>query len=186
MSIENYYSILGIDKESKVPDIKKAYRTKAKIFHPDLNKSPDAHDKFIEINEAYEFVLNVKLKKIYNGKEYKDSNQTSNERYKDWVNYEKDKARQRATYYSNTKYSEFKKSQIYKTTELLSSISDYMFIALGIIAPVGAIFGLFYNGIFYFQNGEEKINYLAIITAFMISLFGAAIITFFILAKKKS
>ena len=54
------YEILGIPNNSSVDDAKKAYRKLAKEFHPDVNKSPGAEEKFKEISQAYEDVLNPK------------------------------------------------------------------------------------------------------------------------------
>jgi hypothetical protein len=51
---KDYYSILGVDRNSSQADVKKAYFKKAKEFHPDVNKSPGAKEQFAEINEAYE------------------------------------------------------------------------------------------------------------------------------------
>ena len=49
----DYYEVLGISKDASEQEIKKAYRSLAKKYHPDMNKSPDAEEKFKEINEAY-------------------------------------------------------------------------------------------------------------------------------------
>jgi DnaJ-class molecular chaperone len=51
--IKNHYETLGVSPNAEKQTIKKAYRKLALEFHPDKNKSPDAHEKFIEINEAY-------------------------------------------------------------------------------------------------------------------------------------
>lgn len=51
--IKNHYETLGVNPNADKQTIKKAYRKLALEFHPDRNKSPDAHEKFIEINEAY-------------------------------------------------------------------------------------------------------------------------------------
>src|SRR3989344_3843876 len=49
---KDYYKILGIEKNASKEQIKAAYKKLAKQYHPDLNKSPDASEKFKEINEA--------------------------------------------------------------------------------------------------------------------------------------
>ncbi len=51
--MKNYYAILKLQKNASQEEIKKAYWKLAKEWHPDKNPSPNAHEKFIEINEAY-------------------------------------------------------------------------------------------------------------------------------------
>jgi molecular chaperone DnaJ len=53
MSKRDYYEILGVQKNSSDAEIKKAFRTLARKYHPDVNKEPGAEAKFKEINEAY-------------------------------------------------------------------------------------------------------------------------------------
>ena len=50
----DYYEVLGVDKNAAADDLKRAYRNLAKKYHPDLNRSPDAADKFKEIQQAYD------------------------------------------------------------------------------------------------------------------------------------
>lgn len=59
---EDYYKILGVDKNASDDEIKSAYRRLAKKYHPDINKEKDADVKFKEVNEAYS-VLSDKTKK---------------------------------------------------------------------------------------------------------------------------
>ena len=49
---KDHYKILGVSKNATKDEIKAAYKRLAKQYHPDLNKSPDAAEKFKEINEA--------------------------------------------------------------------------------------------------------------------------------------
>lgn len=51
--ILNYYEILGVGSNATKDEIKKAYRQLALKWHPDKNKNANAHEKFIEINQAY-------------------------------------------------------------------------------------------------------------------------------------
>jgi len=50
----DYYDVLGIDKNADDASIKKAYRTKAKKYHPDVSTEENAEAKFKEVQEAYE------------------------------------------------------------------------------------------------------------------------------------
>lgn len=61
----DFYEILGISKNATKDEIKKAYRKMALEWHPDKNKSPDAEEKFKEINEAYEVLSNDQKKSAY-------------------------------------------------------------------------------------------------------------------------
>lgn len=76
MASKNYYEILGVSKDASDEDIKKAYRSLAKKYHPDLNQNdPSAADKLKEVNEAYE-VLSDKTKRS-NYDNYGDPNGAS-------------------------------------------------------------------------------------------------------------
>lgn len=63
--LPNYYDILGLLSTATEKDMLKAYRQKAKLYHPDLNKSFDAHQRFIEVNEAYEVLRDRNKRRLY-------------------------------------------------------------------------------------------------------------------------
>ena len=48
MAKRDYYEVLGVSKDASESEIKSAFRKKAKEFHPDINKSADAPEKFKE------------------------------------------------------------------------------------------------------------------------------------------
>ncbi|MFR2950962.1 MAG: DnaJ domain-containing protein [Collinsella intestinalis] len=53
MNDKDYYAILGVDKDASAKDIQKAFQQKARKLHPDVNKEPDAEERFKEVSEAY-------------------------------------------------------------------------------------------------------------------------------------
>lgn len=52
------YKILGISPGASQEEIKKAYRTLARKYHPDVNREPSAEERFRKINEAYRILMN--------------------------------------------------------------------------------------------------------------------------------
>ncbi len=62
----DYYEVLGIQKGASEDEIKKAYRSLAKKYHPDLNPdNKEAEEKFKEVNEAYEVLSDPSKKERY-------------------------------------------------------------------------------------------------------------------------
>lgn len=66
MAKKDYYSVLGIKKDAKADEIKKAYRRLARKFHPDVNPNDKAaEDKFKEVQEAYDILSDDKKRKVF-------------------------------------------------------------------------------------------------------------------------
>ncbi|MCD6397577.1 MAG: molecular chaperone DnaJ [Spirochaetaceae bacterium] len=66
MAKRDYYEVLGVSKDSREDEIKKAYRKLAIKYHPDKNQGDkSAEEKFKEATEAYEVLSDAKKKQIY-------------------------------------------------------------------------------------------------------------------------
>lgn len=65
MSKRDYYEVLGLSKSATKDEIRKAYRSLSKKYHPDLNKAADAEEKFKEATEAYEILSDESKKANY-------------------------------------------------------------------------------------------------------------------------
>lgn len=65
MASKDYYEILGVSKDSSQDEIKKAFRKKAREVHPDVNKAPDAEEKFKELGQAYEVLMDDDKRAMY-------------------------------------------------------------------------------------------------------------------------
>lgn len=163
-----YYQILGLEPSASLGAIKKAYRSKAKQLHPDINKAADANEQFILLNEAYEYLENVKTGKVYRNKTSrrktttrKSKSQAKTQTYaseEEWQAAQRAKARKRAQAYAKMKFADYQKTEAYKTTNsvdlLIGIIMDLFVVLVGIalvticIINLGWTFGLVASSVF--------------------------------------
>ena len=64
-SKRDYYEVLGVERSVTKEDLKKAYRRKARLYHPDVNNDSGSDERFKEINEAYEVLSNESTRTAY-------------------------------------------------------------------------------------------------------------------------
>ncbi|XP_047942282.1 chaperone protein DnaJ-like isoform X2 [Salvia hispanica] len=64
-SSSDYYSVLSVSKNATLQEIKAAYRSLARKYHPDMNKGPGAEEKFKEIAAAYEVLSDSEKRSVY-------------------------------------------------------------------------------------------------------------------------
>ena len=65
MNKRDYYEVLGVNKNASDAEIKSAFRKLAKKYHPDVNKEPDAAEKFKEAQEAYAVLSDESKRRQY-------------------------------------------------------------------------------------------------------------------------
>ncbi|TAL78766.1 MAG: J domain-containing protein [Bacteroidetes bacterium] len=138
MTLTDYYEILGIPVNSSIEEIKKAYRKKARLYHPDINPSQNAKDLFIGITEAYEFL-------IANHEKIRNSDRAYNQAMKDWRKYRQDRSRKRATVYARSSYGAFKNTRFYKTTRFFDGTTIIISFAISIMVLIYTVYGYIYR-----------------------------------------
>ena len=147
--VKNYYHILQLPENSGREEIRNAYRRLAKKYHPDVNKAPDAHEKFCEITEAYDFLMNHWPQQTANYPGSFNDEQKYDE-YKKSDEYERFRreAKERAQHQARMRYEKFRRQH---EAFQQSGIND-----LGLIFT--AFFRLLSLLIFLFllRNGGER------------------------------
>ncbi|MBA2407703.1 MAG: DnaJ domain-containing protein [Chitinophagales bacterium] len=125
----DYFKILEIPEDASEMEIKRAYREKAKQFHPGINKSSDNLDKFILVNEAYEILIHKNTHEIYLQDFRTNHDPLKHEVYYYWIN----AARTRAAQHASLSTSEFLKSKFYRNTHLYSYPVLIIFLIIGLL-----------------------------------------------------
>lgn len=122
-----YYEILGISEDAPLALVKSAYREKAKLFHPDLNPDPEAADRFMEIEEAYSCIKDVKTRRSYDmllrlQRERSDLKNVTR-KYQQDVLKKTQKARKTAERRTQMNYEQYQRDDLLRTSSLAFFLS---------------------------------------------------------------
>jgi hypothetical protein len=134
MLISEYYAILGLPLNSSSEEIKKAYRKKARLYHPDINPNPDAKEKFILATEAYDFLIESHNREALDEQDYFRI-------VEEWRKYRQDRSRQRAQYYARSSFEKFRNSKYYKSTRILNISTIIFNFAIALMVLIFTVFG---------------------------------------------
>ena len=159
--IIDYYKILSLDKTCSSDQIKKAYRKLALKYHPDVYKGKDANTKFLEIQEAYEILIDIPKRVQYNALydlHYQKSRKSEYEKFKEQKAYQdyskwRYEAAESAIKKSKESYRVFKNNITEIAGEGFNLLSNLIAISIGLII-VG---GVFVNLSDYLNGNKESI-----------------------------
>ena len=62
---KDYYNLLGVSRDATEEQIRRAFRGLAMEWHPDRNKAKGAAERFKEINEAYQVLIDPEKRRMY-------------------------------------------------------------------------------------------------------------------------
>ena len=145
--VAKYARILGVTPDASLAQIKAAYRKRAKKLHPDVNPAPDAHERFVQLNEAFEYLEKLREGKIFTRSAYttqsKEANWQARRRQAEQAQRAREQARARAREYARMRYREFINSDYYRHTMAWQVIWDnvglFVGLTLFVILPVIAV-----------------------------------------------
>jgi len=83
MAVTDHYKVLGVDRKATPEQIKKAYRSLAKQYHPDKNKSPGAEETFKAVASAYAVLSDSDKRQTYDLQQPTDSEKRSKRRQRE-------------------------------------------------------------------------------------------------------
>lgn len=136
----NYYEVLGIPDSATLDEIKRAYRKMVSKVHPDVNPSVNAHEEFIQLNQAYEYLVKEKSGQVYDDQKRQYAppkpNYSDDDLFQD--------SRKRATENAKVKYEAFINSEYYKSQIVINSVIDYFFLGLILI-----VYLFFFGGMIF-------------------------------------
>ena len=115
---EKHFRELNLTSRASLAEVKTAYRTLSKKYHPDISTEDNCTDKFIAITESYVFLQ--KALNIRSPKEYAKIN---------------------AQKYAEKKYADFQQTDLYQSTNIIYRGFGYLMLLTGAILIIFVIYG---------------------------------------------
>jgi curved DNA-binding protein CbpA len=157
----DYYSILGLPMNASEADIKKAYRKKALIYHPDKNKNPNATEKFLQVSEAYSFLMNAdrrrSLQKDQNREAFYERKQAL---YEQWLKNERQKVKVQAERAAATPYEEFEAKFVGGMAKVVDGCLSWMMLLVSFMV-------IFMPWVGYMTEEDEEKRISLIVVCFL-------------------
>lgn len=146
IDLADYYQILGVSHTANEREIKKAFRLKARLYHPDVNNDASALSKFQLLNEAYQVLKSEERRSLYDAR-------LRNGFPADTIYYRPGKVKYRA---KGDKYAHYEsKDQANPDFEKFEGYFDIVLVATLILV---GIFAILYGLYRMFVNPVELVN----------------------------
>ena len=151
-----------------------------------MNHSPNASKIFIQIREAYDFLLSYYDDQYINDDEPIENYKAKQQQdiFEEWVRYRREKVRRQAAYEARMKYRNFKKTKAYKTTIVFNKVANVVIFISGILIIFGSIYGLHEKGIYDYSKGYKALDYNGLLATILVSIIGLVIVVFTYLNRK--
>ena len=154
--MKNFYQTLNISKNASQSEVKQAFRILAHKYHPDKNSDINASDKFKEIYEAYEILVNHEKRKVYDILYEAQERQTKvkitsvqyqkyNSNYENWTKHAKSNAEKTAKMPFDTFWKFVESTTKFTYLVIIKPIlvgCAYFIVGLLILGIIGIIFGI--------------------------------------------
>jgi len=157
--------ILGVDPEATIEEIRKSFREKAKLLHPDVNKDNNANENFITLKKAYDYIL--KHHNLINYSKYTNYFENSKSNFSCSFN---NFYTRRYYYYIHNQKNHNKKNNnenVEKKLAFLNVLTYIIFIFIGLIMIISPTYSTIINGI---EKNDNLI--LKIFVVFIFTIFG--------------
>ena len=137
LSLHPYYNILGLKPGATKSEIKKAFRRKAMLTHPDRNPDPRAKEKFHQINVAYEILTGQRAQPRVN-RASRPSSKAKSSSKEDQKQTDREARKEKAREFHRKKEEAYRKSPQFKKDLAIGIVLDHIgyFVALLVICTI--------------------------------------------------